>query len=176
LSKCESNSPHSSTVGGRYSSVGRSDAWPGAVGSDGPRLRRRRRRSRGWSGGCCGRGGLRRCGSGAVVHEVGREDPAEIVRGEVKVAKRGVAGRELLAGVAEHLGDRAGAPERSHRPNRVLEEERQRFTVLALVRVPAPQERNMAELVDVAEDQPRHHVKELGRHRGSHAPGRSWRV
>ena len=69
----------------------------------------------------------------AVVDQVGREDPSEVVRGECKPFKFGPVFGGRGAGCAQEFCDPAGAEHSAQRPAGMLEKERKRLAVFPLL-------------------------------------------
>jgi hypothetical protein len=77
-----------------------------------------------------------------VVHQVGGQQPSEVVRGEASRAEIRVAAREIVAAPAEHDLDGGGRDDPAGRAELALEQERHRLAHPAFVLVVTLDERD----------------------------------
>jgi hypothetical protein len=99
-----------------------------------------------------------------VVDKLGREVPAEVVRGEGDAFELLVGRAQLVDRATDVAPDRGGGHAPLGRAVAVLEQERHRLGERALVGVVAGADRDGAVLGDVAADDLRDDVEQLGRH------------
>jgi hypothetical protein len=105
-----------------------------------------------------------------VVHQIGGQQPAEVVRGEARRAELRMTPGEVVAAPAEHDQDGGGGDDPASRSELPLEQEGHRLAHPAFMLVIALDERDYLPTLGVAADDCRDDGEQFSRHRDDTLP------